>query len=79
MVDTPPMARAAEESGTISILVLLTSDGHVEGEDLIQSSGFADLDRERLRSARDTKYHPQIFRCVGTAGAYIFRAQFTNN
>ena len=65
----PPIARAAQVSGTVEINVLLGADGHAESAQVI--SGPPMLQPAALEAARQSQY-----RCVGCPGAVNYKVVF---
>lgn len=53
--DYPMAARRRHEQGTVQVSYQLLSDGHVKQVDIVESSGFSDLDRAAIQAVQGMK------------------------
>jgi TonB family protein len=74
--EMPEIASDMDEHGTAKVKIDLTSDGNLAQEELYSSSGSRWLDRAAMRSARLTKFTPEIVGCQRVAGSYLYEVEF---
>jgi len=78
MPDYPAIARRLGNTGTVVVIVGLSTAGAVSSASVLVSSGSPYLDAAALEAARKSRYAPQIFRCEPISGHYLFRADFSS-
>jgi TonB family protein len=71
-------AIAAEEgaAGSAQVRIRLTSTGVLDSATLFASSGNRWLDDAALRSARLTRFSPEIQQCRAVGGSYLYEVDF---
>jgi TonB family protein len=74
--DLPPIADELGARGTAVVRVDLSATGMLVHEELYSSSGNWWLDDAALRSARLTRFTPEVIGCHGEAGSYLYRVDF---
>jgi protein TonB len=74
--DYPEIARQQGAAGIATVKVNLTASGLVAAANLYKSSGFAALDQEALKAARNSRYSPEVEDCQKVAGQYLFVVDF---
>jgi TonB family protein len=73
----PESAKAAHETGTVFVKVLVATDGSAKQIIIAKSSGHKDLDAEVLRVAKLSKYYPATRDNKPTTAFYDFSYNFT--
>jgi TonB family protein len=73
----PETAKAKHETGTVSVKVLVGTDGKVKTIMIAKSSGHADLDAEVLRVAKISTYYPATRDNKPVIAFYDFSYNFT--
>jgi TonB family protein len=74
--EMPAIAEGMGVHGTSQVKIDLTSDGSLAQEQLYTSSGNQFLDNAALKSARLTKFTPEIISCESVAGSYLYDVEF---
>lgn len=75
-VHVPTIASARGDSGTSIVQIDLRPDGTLAHYALAQSSGNSVLDDSAVRTARMTRYQPEIQNCTAVAGSYLLYVVF---
>jgi protein TonB len=76
---TPQMSEVAQawgESGSVVLRIRLDASGELQDVAIKQSSGYAELDREAIRVARESRYAPATAGCAGQGGDYLYQVDF---
>ena len=73
----PESARAARETGTVVVKVLVATNGSIKQVSIGKSSGHKDLDAEVLRVAKLSSYYPATRDGKATTAFYDFSYSFT--
>ncbi len=74
--DRPPITDELGAHGTAVVKIDLSATGMLAHEELYASSGNWWLDDAALRSARLTRFTPEVIGCRGVAGSYLYRVDF---
>ena len=63
--------------GTTKIRVTIDATGKALRETVLESSGYAALDRAALKAAKRSEYSPRLAGCKPVAGNYLFVVTFS--
>jgi TonB family protein len=74
--EMPESSSEMDWHGTTQVKIDLNSDGNLADESIYSSSGNYWLDQAAMRSARLTKFTPEVANCQRIAGAYLFEVDF---
>jgi protein TonB len=72
----PLGARLRGEEGDARVRVTLAASGRIEAVELLESSGFAALDRSALKAARQGRFAPARLGGRPVAGELVIRIRF---
>jgi len=75
-VETPTIAFEMNAHGTTDVEIDLTSTGLLAHEEIYSSSGNVWLDEAAMRSARLTRFTPELAGCRRIAGSYLYVVDF---
>ena len=73
-----PKKFAGARLPNVTALVRLTvgPDGRVTDAEIVQATGYAELDAAALQSVTASEYTPKVVDCKNLAGRYVFRVRF---
>jgi|GEM_PF-1293056 TonB family protein len=74
--EMPQIAADQGAHGASQVKIDLTSTGNLAHEELYASSGNVVLDGAAMRSARLTRFTPQVIACQRIAGSYLYVVDF---
>ena len=74
--DLPPIADELGARGNAVVKIELSATGMLVHEELYSSSGNWWLDDSALRSARLTRFTPEVIGCLGVPGSNLYRVDF---
>ncbi len=74
--EMPTIAQEMGLSGIAQVKIDLTSAGNLLGAQIFDTSGNRWLDAAALKSARMTRFTPEISNCVHVAGSYLYQVDF---
>ena len=72
----PEMPKLEQIGGAAVLQIHLSANGTMEGAQIAQSSGNADLDREALRVANNTRFAAEKVNCQAVEGDYLYAVEF---
>lgn len=74
--EMPTIAAAQGATGTAGVAIELSPTGSLVSESVIQSTGNPNLDRAALRSARMSRFTPEVSNCSAIGGSYLYTVTF---
>ena len=74
--DVPVLAQLQGKTGKTTLVVDIDAAGRLTAARVGDSSGFAPLDAAALRSARMSRYVPEIRNCAAVGGTYSLEVDF---
>ncbi|HEX5273964.1 MAG TPA: TonB family protein [Candidatus Rubrimentiphilum sp.] len=74
--EVPTIAALQGVGGTAGVAIELSPTGSLVSESVIQSTGNPNLDRAALRSARMSRFTPEVSNCSAIGGNYLYTVTF---
>lgn len=74
--EMPDISAAQGVSGTVQLTVALNSTGGLTKESVYSSSGNWLLDAAAMRSARMSRFTPEVVNCERVSGTYLYQVEF---
>lgn len=74
--EMPSIAAEQDAGGIVQVRIDLNATGALTNEGVFASSGNLFLDDAALRSARMTKFKPEVANCEHVGGSYLYEVDF---